>query len=137
MPGRIHTRRWNDPAGPDDGLRILVSRFRPRGVSKSDETWDLWWKELGPSEALHAAFYGKSGPPISFEEYRPRFLSEIKDQEDKLESIARHLRGGESVTLLCSTACTDPARCHRTILEELIERRLGPPPPSGVSLRRK
>ena len=30
------------------------------------------------------------------------------------------------VTLLCSSACTDPAQCHRTLLKELIERELAP-----------
>jgi len=31
------------------------------------------------------------------------------------------VRRGEALTLLCSTACVDPARCHRTLLAKLIE----------------
>lgn len=137
MPGRVHTRRWNDPAGADDGLRILVSRFRPRGVPKADEPWDIWWKELGPSEALHADFYGKNGPPITLEQYRPRYLAEMKAQVDKIESIARRVKDGESVTLLCSSACVDEARCHRTLLKGLVEERLGPRPQPGFEVRRR
>jgi hypothetical protein len=38
--------------------------------------------------------------------------------------LAARARGGETVTLLCSSACVDPARCHRTLLKELIDARL-------------
>jgi uncharacterized protein YeaO (DUF488 family) len=34
----IQTRRWNDPAEEGDGTRILITRYRPRGVKKSEET---------------------------------------------------------------------------------------------------
>ena len=66
----IQTRRWNDPSEAGDGYRLLVCRYRPRGVRKEDETWDEWCKELGPSVDLHAAYYGKHVPPISFVEFR-------------------------------------------------------------------
>ena len=75
--GELRTRRWNDPSEPGDGVRILVCRYRPRGVARARETWDEWWKELGPSPALHAAAYGKRGPAIDFAEYRRRFLAEM------------------------------------------------------------
>src|SRR4051812_30243654 len=42
MPGTIKTKRWDDPKVPDDGHRLLVCRYRPRGVAKADETWDAW-----------------------------------------------------------------------------------------------
>src|SRR5437763_1984499 len=45
---RVQTRRWNDPRSPADGTRILICRYRPRGVRKADETWDEWWQDLGP-----------------------------------------------------------------------------------------
>ena len=35
---------------PDDGLRVLVTRFRGRGMPKS--RYDLWLPRLGPSEKL-------------------------------------------------------------------------------------
>jgi len=57
----IRTRRWNDPKLEGDGFRLLICRYRPRGVRKSDETWEAWWPDLGPSRQLHADFYGKGG----------------------------------------------------------------------------
>src|SRR5215813_5649882 len=74
--GQIRTRRWNDPAQPGDGLRLLVCRYRPRGVAKADETWDEWWPDLGPSRALHAAYWGKGQEPIGWPAYRQRYLEE-------------------------------------------------------------
>jgi len=106
---------------PGDGLRLLVCRYRPRGVRKTEETWDEWDADLGPSRALHAAAYGKSGPPISWEEYRTRYLAEIESRRARIEDLAARVRQDETITLLCSGACVDENRCHRSLLRELIE----------------
>jgi uncharacterized protein YeaO (DUF488 family) len=120
----IKTRRWNDPASADDGLRLLVCRIRPRGVSKTKETWDEWWPDLGPSRALLDEFHGKSGPPLPWDDYARRFVDEMGRPGAvwRLRALAGQLARGETITLLCSSACTDPARCHRTILAGLLER---------------
>jgi hypothetical protein len=39
-----------------------------------------------------------------------------------LRELAARLRRGERVTLLCSSACVDPGRCHRTLLGAILER---------------
>jgi uncharacterized protein YeaO (DUF488 family) len=126
----IRTKRWNDPAELGDGFRVLVCRYRPRGLPKSEETWDAWWPELGPSRELHAAFYGKHGPPITFREYKRRYLVEMRAQVGRIEDLGRRVAAGETITLLCSSACTDPKRCHRTLLEQLVENAVGRPVPS-------
>ncbi len=118
----VRTKRWNDPVEPEDGFRLLVCRFRPRGVARSAETWAEWWPELGPSKELHAAYWGKTGPAISFAEYTPRYLEEMRKQTFRIRALADRAAEGETITLLCSSACTDPASCHRTLLARLIER---------------
>ena len=124
-PMPIRTRRWNDRRLPGDGLRLLVCRYRPRGLRKDEETWDQWDSDLGPSRELHAAAYGKSGPPISWEEYRKRYLAEIKGQREKIEDLAARVRAGATITLLCSSSCADEERCHRSLLRDLIEKAVG------------
>jgi uncharacterized protein YeaO (DUF488 family) len=121
----VKTRRWDDPRGPADGTRILVTRYRPRALPKAKETWDEWQKDLGPSVELLAAFQGKHGKPISWDEYESRYRAEMDGRRDLVRELAARVRGGETVTLLCSSACTDVARCHRTILRELVEREVG------------
>jgi uncharacterized protein YeaO (DUF488 family) len=119
----VFTRRWNDPpaTGEGRGLRVLVTRYRPRGVAKANETWDEWWPELGPSRALHAAYWGKSGAPIGFAQYRPRYLEEMQRQVFRIRALGDRVAAGETVVLLCSSACTDPTHCHRTLLAGLVE----------------
>jgi uncharacterized protein YeaO (DUF488 family) len=91
-------------------------------VRKDAETWDVWMPNLGPSRELHAAFYGKHGPPIGWRAYKARYLAEMREQRAALEELAERVRRGEAITLLCSSACTDPEKCHRTLLEGLIRR---------------
>jgi uncharacterized protein YeaO (DUF488 family) len=125
MKHLIKTKRWNDPARSDDGWRLLVSRYRPRGVRKEEETWDAWWKELSPSEELHDDYSGKHGAPISLLEYQRRYLIEMVKQAPKIQELADRVKKGRPITLLCSSACVEPDRCHHLLLRELIEDRAG------------
>lgn len=127
----VRTKRWNDPVAKDDGTRLLVTRYRPRALKKHRENWDEWLKQLAPSVALHAAAYGKDAPAIPFDEYRERYFAEMRGVSGVITALAERVRGGESLTLLCSTACTDPQRCHRTLLRSLVYEALGEPEPPG------
>jgi uncharacterized protein YeaO (DUF488 family) len=117
----IKAKRWNDPREDDDGFRLLICRYRPRALPKKDETWDAWWKELGPSKELHADFYGKHGPPIGWDAYRGRYLAEVAAQSTRIRELAQMVAQGKTLTLLCSSACTDASHCHRSLLKGLIE----------------
>src|SRR5690349_20242674 len=128
----VRTKRWNDPPEPEDGYRLLVCRYRPRGVKKDEEAWDAWCPALGPSVELHADAYGKHGAPLAFAEYERRYLDEMKRQRFWIEGFAARVRQGETITLLCSSACVDPARCHRTLLKSLIESAAFPEPTTGA-----
>jgi uncharacterized protein YeaO (DUF488 family) len=119
--GRLETARWNDPPVRGGGRRILVCRFRPRGLRKEAETWDEWLPHLAPSRELLAAYHGKEAAPIAWGEFRRRYLAEMKAQKEPIAALAGRVSKGERITLLCSSACTDPARCHRTVLAALVD----------------
>ena len=127
----LKTKRWNDPAEKDDGFRLLICRYRPRGVKRSDETWDAWCTELGPSRALHADYYGKNGPPITWDTYQQRYLQEMEAQKEYIEELAQMVAEGKTITLLCSSACTNASHCHRTLLRQLIEESIKNLPATG------
>lgn len=130
----IKTRRWNAPAEPDDGERILVTRYRPRGLPKAKETWNVWMRDLGPSPALFDRFKGKAGPSITLSEYRERYIEEMQAQQAVIDGLAERANRGETITLLCSRDCWLEQACHRTILAELIEnarKRLGNTSPAA------
>jgi len=117
----IYTRRWDDPPREGEGLKILVTRYRPRGLAKADETWDQLMPNLGPSTQLHAAVYGKTGTGMQWPVYRARYLSEMLSQRRAIHDLARRVANGETLTLLCSSQCTRESRCHRSLPRELIE----------------
>lgn len=124
----LKTKRWDDPREPDDGFRLLVTRYRPRGVAKADETWDAWDKDLGPSVELHAEAYAKAGRTlITWDVYRVRYLKEMRSAgaRAKIEALAARHAAGETITLLCSSQCVREDRCHRSLLKALIERAAG------------
>ena len=113
----LRTKRWNDPRETGDGHRLLITRYRPRGVTKADATWDDWQPALGPSVELHAAAYGKGVLAIPWNTYQTCYLLEMRRQKPLISAIAQ-------ITLLCSSACEREARCHRSLLKELIEAEL-------------
>ena len=119
----LKTKRWNDAREAGDCYRLLICRYRPRGVARKDETWDAWCPDLGPSRELHADFYGKHGPPITWDQYRKRYLKEMEAQIELIDELAAMVGEGKTITLLCSSACTDATHCHRTLLKKLIEER--------------
>jgi uncharacterized protein YeaO (DUF488 family) len=120
----VRTKRWNDPPDRDDGFRLLVCRIRPRGVSRAAETWEEWWPDLGPSRELLARFQGKKGPALAWDAYVPLYYDEMRGAAQlwRIRALAARSAAGETITLLCSSACTDPTHCHRTLLARLIDR---------------
>lgn len=131
----VRTKRWNDPTESEDGFRLLICRLRPRGVAKAAETWNEWWPDLGPSRLLLDDFHGKgvaatenSASPLAWSEYAPRYLEEMQGpgQIWRIRDLRKRVAAGETVTLLCSAACLDPARCHRTLLAALIDEEAPP-----------
>lgn len=121
----LKTKRWDDPQEADDGRRILITRYRPRGLPKSQETWDEWMSDLAPSRELLAAFHGKQGQPISWAVYRSTYLREMREHKERIRELAERVKKGETITLLCSSACVREERCHRSLLRGLIEREMG------------
>jgi uncharacterized protein YeaO (DUF488 family) len=129
MSGVLKTARWNElgPAEgrvPDNtGFRLLVTRFRPRGVKKAAETWDAWMPELAPSAKLVEDFRKHDLP---WDEYRERYLAEMEAQTYRIRGLAGRVASGETVTLLCSSTCFDESHCHRSLLAELVRSRMLP-----------
>ncbi|MEO8212289.1 MAG: DUF488 family protein [Myxococcales bacterium] len=136
----VRTKRWNDPPELEDGFRLLVCRIRPRGVARANERWDEWWADLGPSRALLDDFHGKGTAPLPWSGYVTRYLEEMRGpgQVWRIRDLGRRVAAGETITLLCSSACVDPARCHRTLLARLVTEAAGAAARSGTEkLRRR
>lgn len=114
-----------------DGLRVLATRFRGRGMKKN--RYDIWMPNLGPSERLLRAV--QSGD-MSWAEFSRRYRSELFENGplDKGNSTIKNhgqkftlrllnvLAKRRSVTLMCHCA-EDAKTCHRFILKRVLSRR--------------
>lgn len=99
---------------PDDGRRILVTRYWPRGVAQTAA--DEYVRDLGPSIPLLRAY--KDGE-VGWDTYRVRYLAEMRREEARAEihRLAKLARS-EKITIMC--VCKDEDRCHRSLLRDLI-----------------
>ena len=110
---------YHDPIDQDDGVRVLVMRWWPRGISKEKNKIDMWIRELGPSKELLQDLMSKK---IDIPEYEKRYFKEMESQADKIKELA-NLAGEGTITLLCWEK-TDEG-CHRRLLKQLVENNLG------------
>ncbi len=126
----LRTKSIRSPIEPKrDGLRILVTRFRGRGITKT--RYDVWMANLGPSEPLLRGFLGGT---ISWEAYTRRYQAElfegggidrrnrvIRNHGQKFTlRLIKELAEGGPVTLLCHCAEEEP-HCHRHLLKAIIQ----------------
>jgi uncharacterized protein YeaO (DUF488 family) len=112
----IRIKRVYEPPAKDDGLRILVDRLWPRGLSKQLLSYDHWPRDLAPSNELRK-WYGHD--PKRAVEFRRRYLAELVAYRDELAAL-RAMLHGRTATLL--TATRDIELSHATVLRELLEK---------------
>jgi uncharacterized protein YeaO (DUF488 family) len=103
------------PAGKRDGLRLLVTRFKPYGLGKMD--WDLWLTDLAPSKALVKGFLAGK---MNWKTFASAYRKEIAKRKSLLRTLKFMSDEGRPITLLCT--CEKPDRCHRRLLRDAIEK---------------
>ncbi|MEU5765244.1 DUF488 domain-containing protein [Streptomyces asoensis] len=113
----VRVRRVYDPPEPDDGVRVLVDRLWPRGVSRAAARVDEWPKGLTPSDGLRRWYHAGEG---SYEEFARRYEAELAAPEaaELLDGVRESVRRGP-VTLL--TSAKSPERSHTAVLVRLLE----------------
>jgi uncharacterized protein YeaO (DUF488 family) len=112
----IRLKRAYEAASEGDGLRILVERLWPRGVSKQKAKIDLWLKDIAPSTELRQ-WYGHD--PARWPQFRKRYWVELKGQGDLL-ALLKYVTRERAVTFVY--AASDEERNSAVALKELLER---------------
>lgn len=117
----LRTKRVYEPASRGDGLRVLVDRLWPRGLSKEEARVDLWLKEIAPSPGLRTWFGHR---PERFEEFAERYRRELASHpaRDALAELTLHAARG-TVTLLF--AARDPVHNNAVVLKQELDDALG------------
>lgn len=114
----IRLKRAYEQPSKQDGLRILVERLWPRGVSKEKAAIDLWLKDLAPSTELRK-WYGHD--PEKWGEFRKRYWSELGETGDLLK-LLKHCTTEGNVTFVF--AASDEERNSAVALKEYLEEQL-------------
>lgn len=121
----IRTKSVSSPIEPrKDGLRILCTRLRGRGLSK--HRYHVWMANLGPSERL---LFGAHAWPEFSRRYRQELFEGgsidrrnrlIKNHGQKFTlRLLQQLAARGPITLLCHCA-EDQEKCHRHLLRQLL-----------------
>lgn len=113
----VGVKRAYEPASSDDGMRVLVDRLWPRGVSKEQLAVDFWLKDAAPSDALRR-WYGHK--PRRWESFAAKYRSELARRADLLRLLDELRRRGR-VTLLYGAR--DTARNNAVVLRAVLEER--------------
>jgi uncharacterized protein YeaO (DUF488 family) len=113
---KVKVGRPYDKRVRGDGLRVLVDRIWPRGLSKENADLDEWCKDVAPSTVLRK-WYGHD--PDRFEEFGQRYRDEL-DRPERAEALAhlRELSQRRNLTLLTASKRADISEA--TVLVELL-----------------
>lgn len=125
----IKTKSVFSPIQPSkDGLRILATRFRGRGLPAT--RYHIWMANLGPSEGLLRAVLKGTITWTQFDRRYRKELFEAGTIDRRNPTIKNHgqkftlrllqkLAKRGTVTLMCHCAEDEP-RCHRHILRRIL-----------------
>ncbi len=112
----LHIKRVYEEAEKGDGVRILVDRLWPRGLSKDSVRMDDWLRDIAPSDSLRK-WYGHK--PERWPQFRQRYRKELASPEQRpLLKKLRSLAAGDTVTLLY--AAKDEERNNAVVIAEVV-----------------
>ncbi len=110
-------RVYDEPVSAD-GVRILVDRLWPRGLSKDRAKIDAWAKHLAPSAALRRWF---AHDRSKFKVFTRRYHDELSANGQAVAALLAGLDLRRRLTLL--TAATDPSNSHAVVLKDYLTHR--------------
>ena len=119
-------RVYEEPAA-SDGMRVLVDRLWPRGLTKERAAVKLWLRDLAPSNELRQWFHAN---PEAWGLFRKRYLKELVSPA-ALEAVdTLHELAGSKRRLTLLYGSRDVEHNNAIVLKELLDGK--PKPPSSV-----
>lgn len=115
----VNMKRIYEDQAESDGVRVLVDRVWPRGMSKEDAKLDHWIKEIGPTSDLRKWF---GHDPDKFEDFKQKYKEELKggDQQDGLQELKDITKkNNKNVTILY--ASKEEKYNQASVLKEILD----------------
>jgi uncharacterized protein YeaO (DUF488 family) len=113
---KINLKRVYEKPTKEDGLRVLVDRLWPRGLTKQKAKIDLWLKDIAPSTELRKWF---GHDPEKWKEFRKRYQKELKENKEQIEILKGQQQKG-TVTLVYGAR--DEEHNEAIVLKELFSK---------------
>jgi len=114
LPANIMLKRAYDAPDEADGIRILVDRLWPRGLTKKSAAIDQWPKDVAPSTELRKWF---NHDAEHWDEFRRRYIAELKDKGSQLEQLRKLAQAGP-ITLVYAARGT--SHVHAIVLRDVL-----------------
>ncbi len=92
----IHLKRVYEKPSKKDGVRVLVERLWPRGLTKERAAVDLWLKDVAPSPELRKWF---GHDPARWEQFQKRYWKELDEKGEAVQQLKKKSKQG-TVTLV-------------------------------------
>lgn len=115
----IRLKRIYEEPNKEDGIRILVDRLWPRGVSKEKAKLNYWLKELGPSNELRKEF---NHDAHKYETFKKKYKEELKTgkQKEAFNELKKIIEGTDQrITLLY--AAKDEKNNNAQVIKQVIQ----------------
>ena len=124
----VAIKRVYEAASRADGVRVLVDRLWPRGLTKERAAVDEWLRDLAPSNELRQWFHAR---PEHWDAFRKKYLKELKQPEAEraLRDLYQLAHKRKRLTLLF--ASKNEIRNNALVLKELIDGMRKPPTGTG------
>jgi uncharacterized protein YeaO (DUF488 family) len=113
----IHLKRAYEEPSQNDGLRVLVERLWPRGLTKGRAAVDLWLKDVAPSPELRKWF---GHDPARWEQFQERYRQELREKKEAVRLLKQKAKEG-TVTLVY--AARDEEHNGALILKRILQGR--------------
>jgi uncharacterized protein YeaO (DUF488 family) len=124
----IAVKRVYEQSSRTDGMRVLVDRLWPRGLTKERAAVDEWLRDLAPSNDLRKWFHAQPG---HWQAFRRKYLKELSspEAETDLQKLYRLAQKKKRLTLLF--ASKNETQNNATVLKDLLEGMRKPPTGTG------
>jgi len=113
---KIKLKRVYEEPSSEDGIRILVDRLWPRGLSKERAHVDLWLKDIAPSTVLRKWF---AHDPAKWSEFKTCYRAELKQNKEQLDLLKQATVRGPATLLY---GAKDQEHNEAVVLQKLLNR---------------
>jgi uncharacterized protein YeaO (DUF488 family) len=126
MALKLTTYQLGTPRKKGEGPRLGVVRRPPRGVRKADfarkDYYDVWLPVLAPTQELLTWIHAHGAEnAAAWKQFSQRYRAQMLNHTDSRQAIALLAALAQKTPIAIGCHCENEARCHRSLLRQLIE----------------